>query len=237
MTLSPIGSPQGPRPVPPLFRHHRTGTMFRLALVAGAILAAQASPAKADDASTIVRTAKALMDSGRYARCGLDMQPAEKTGYYRCFDFGPYRIVEDYPKLSVFVTAGGDPFRIFAAEGGRGEFMFQGPWVADVAPRLAKYAADAVAQKGAAPSQDVRRLDAEARLGKVIESERPKPSPEPDPMPSAAAAPTGAGSSSPSRPTGGRDYPVPPVAGTPGAPVGDADLKAALEAVGLTGRR
>jgi hypothetical protein len=236
VTPSTIGSSLARRPVPPPFRPLRAATTFRLALAAGAILSAQTSAVQADDASTIVRTAKALMDSGRYARCGLDMQPAEKTGYYRCFDFGPYRIVEDYPKLSVFVTAGGDPFRVFAAEGGRGEFLFQGPWVADVGPRLAKYAADAVAQKGATPSQDVRRLDAEARLGKVIEAERPKPPPEPDPVPSAPAAPTGSGSAAAPRATGGRDFPVPPVAGTPGAPVGDADLKAALEAVGLAGR-
>jgi hypothetical protein len=205
------------------------------AVVLLALLAIHATPARADDASTIVRTAKALMDSGRYVRCGLDMQPAETSGYYRCFDFGPYRVVEDYPRLSIFVTAGGDPFRIFTAEGGRGEFLFQGPWVVDAAPRLAKFAADAIAGKKSSPSQDVRRLDAETRLGKVIEAERPKPPPEPAPLP--PESPSVAASPSIAEPAAARDRSVPPVAGTPGAPVGDADLKAALEAAGLAGRR
>jgi len=206
-----------------------------LALTCVGLFGLPSFAALADDTGTIVRTAKALMDSGRYVHCGLDMQPAETSGYYRCFDFGPYRVVEDYPRLSVFVTAGGDPFRIFAAERGRGEFLFQGPWVSDVAPRLAKFAADAAAGGKPSPSQDVRRLDAEARLGKVIEAERPKPPPEPSPM---QADPQGL-AAVPTAPelTGARDRPVPPVAGTPGAPVGDADLKAALEAAGLAGRR
>ena len=190
----------------------------------------------ADDATTVVRTARALMDSGRFVRCGLDMQPTDRGGYYRCFDFGPYRVVEDYPRLSVFVTAGGDPFRIFAAEAGRGSFLFQGPWATDLAPRLAKYAADAVAEKAAGANADVRRLEAEARLGAVIDAERPKPPPAPEPVPEAAIAPAPS-SPAAARPSGGRDYPVPPMAGAPGAPVGDAELKAALEAVGMTGRR
>ncbi|MGU3658564.1 hypothetical protein [Methylobacterium fujisawaense] len=213
------------------------GNMRILALTCVGLFGLPSFAALADDTGTIVRTAKALMDSGRYVHCGLDMQPAETSGYYRCFDFGPYRVVEDYPRLSVFVTAGGDPFRIFAAERGRGEFLFQGPWVSDVAPRLAKFAADAVAGGKPSPSQDVRRLDAEARLGKVIEAERPKPPPEPDPLPAAFAAQAGPASPAPSRSAGGHDYPVPAGAGTPGAPVGDADLKAALEAVGFSGRR
>lgn len=211
------------------------GNMRIFALTCVGLFGLPSFAALADDASTIVRTAKSLMDSGRYVHCGLDMQPAETAGYYRCFDFGPYRVVEDYPRLSVFVTAGGDPFRIFAAERGRGEFLFQGPWVSDVAPRLAKFAADTVAGGKPSPSQDVRRLDAEARLGKVIEAERPKPPPELAPMQAdphgPAAVPTAP------EPAAARDRPVPPVAGTPGAPVGDADLKAALEAAGLAGRR
>lgn len=206
-----------------------------LALTCVGLFGLPSFAALADDTGTIVRTAKSLMDSGRYVHCGLDMQPAETSGYYRCFDFGPYRVVEDYPRLSVFVTAGGDPFRVFAAERGRGEFLFQGPWVSDVAPRLAKFAADAVAGGKPSPSQDVRRLDAEARLGKVIEAERPKPPPDPAPMQAdpqgLAAVPTAP------EPTAARDRPAPPVAGTPGVPVGDADLKAALEATGLAGRR
>lgn len=209
----------------------------RLASAAAfSIAIAAAAPAAADDASVVVRTARALMDSGRFVRCGLDMQPNDRNGYYRCFDFGPYRVVEDYPRLSVFVTAGGEPFRIFAAEAGRGSFLFQGPWATDLAPRLAKYAADAVADRAVGSNADVRRLEAEARLGAVIDAERPKPPPTPEPAPEAAFA---AGPSAPvaARPTPGRDYPVPPVAGAPGAPVGDAELKAALEAAGMSGRR
>lgn len=200
------------------------------------IAIAASTPAAADDAAIVARTAKALMDSGRFVRCGLDMQPTDRNGYYRCFDFGPYRVVEDYPRLSVFVTAGGDPFRIFAAEAGRGTFLFQGPWASDLAPRLVKYAADAVAEKAAGPNADVRRLEAEARLGAVIDAERPKPPPSPEPAPEAPIAPAPS-SPSAARPSRGGDYPVPPVAGAPGAPVGDAELKAALEAVGMTGRR
>jgi hypothetical protein len=206
------------------------------AAIAVATVASSTVADAGDDATTVVRTAKALMDSGRFVRCGLDMQPTDKGGYYRCFDFGPYRVVEDYPRLSVFVTAGGEPFRIFAAEAGRGSFLFQGPWATDLAPRLAKYAADAVAEKAGGANADVRRLEAEARLGAVIDAERPKPPPAPEPAPEAAVAPV-APPPAATRPSGGRDYPVPPVAGAPGAPVGDAELKAALEAVGMTGRR
>lgn len=218
------------------FRFRAFHPLVHAAVIPVAIVASLTMADAGDDATAVVRTAKALMDSGRFVRCGLDMQPTDRGGYYRCFDFGPYRVVEDYPRLSVFVTAGGDPFRIFAAEAGRGSFLFQGPWATDLAPRLAKYAADAVAEKAAGANADVRRLEAEARLGAVIDAERPKPPPAPEPTPEAAVAP--APSSPPAaRPSGGRDYPVPPVAGAPGAPVGDAELKAALEAVGMTGRR
>lgn len=217
------------------FRFRAFHPLVHAAVIPVAIAASLTMADAGDDATAVVRTAKALMDSGRFVRCGLDMQPTDRGGYYRCFDFGPYRVVEDYPRLSVFVTAGGDPFRIFAAEGGRGEFLFQGPWVVDAAPRLAKFAADAVAGKKSSPSQDVRRLDAETRLGKIIEAERPKPPPEPAPLP--PESPSVAASPSIAEPAAARDRSIPPVAGTPGAPVGDADLKAALEAAGLAGRR
>jgi hypothetical protein len=211
-------------------------SFLRPVLASIAMMTAWTVAAEADDATTVVRTAKALMDSGRFVRCGLDMQPTDRGGYYRCFDFGPYRVVEDYPRLSVFVTAGGDPFRIFAAEAGRGSFLFQGPWATDLAPRLAKYAADAVADRAAGSTADIRRLEAEARLGAVIDAERPKPPPTSEPVSEAAPAPVPAPPAA-TRPAAGRDYPIPPVAGAPGAPVGDAELKAALEAVGMTGRR
>ena len=125
----------------------RTRRSARVALAALAAATAALSPALAEDAASIVRTAKGLMDSGRYVRCGLDMKPSEGAGYYRCFEFGLYRVVEDYPRLSVFVTGEDAPFRIFAAENGRGSFLFSGPWTTDLAPRLAKHAADAVSKK------------------------------------------------------------------------------------------
>lgn len=207
----------------------RTRRSARVALAALAAATAALSPALAEDVASIVRTAKGLMDSGRYVRCGLDMKPSEGAGYYRCFEFGLYRVVEDYPRLSVFVTGEDAPFRIFAAENGRGSFLFSGPWTTDLAPRLAKHAADAVSKKDADPSAEARRLDAEARLGKLIDSERPKPPPEPAPEP---PLPAPAAQSA-----GGRDQILPPVAGNPGAPVGDAALRQALEAAGLNGRR
>lgn len=206
---------------------------MRHPILLAAVLSAALLPgaALADDASTIVRTAKGLMDSGRYVRCGLDMKPSEGAGYYRCFEFGLYRVVEDYPRLSVFVTGEDAPFRIFAAENGRGSFLFSGPWTTDLAPRLAKHAADAISKKDAGPSAEARRLDAEARLGKLIDSERPKPPPAPEPAPETGLPAPAA------QPAGGRDQALPPVAGNPGAPVGDAALRQALEAAGLAGRR
>jgi hypothetical protein len=171
------------------------------------------------------------MDSGRFVRCGLDMKPSESGGYYRCFEFGLYRVVEDYPRLSVFVTGEEAPFRIFATENGRGGFLYSGPWTVDLAPRLAKYAADVVSNKDAGASTEARRIDAEARLGRLIDSERPKPppapEPSPEPIPQASVEPPAAGP--------GRQ--LPPAAGNPGAPVGDAVLRQALEAAGLSGRR
>lgn len=198
-----------------------------LALALAAIPIAPARPLAAD-AAQIVRTARTLMDGGRYVLCGLDMKPSEAGGYYRCFDFGPYRVVEDYPRLSVFVTGEDAPFRIFASESGHAGFLFSGPWTTDLAPRLAKHAVDAVSKREAGPTAEARRLDAEVRLGRLIESERPKPPPSPDPPPEPSAS---------AATTPEQERKAPRAAGNPGTPVGDAALRQALGAAGLSGRR
>lgn len=98
-------------------------------------------PAMAGSAEDIgVEYAIKAMDRGYGSSCNLAMEISQNDAYYRCIDFGPYRVVEEYQKVSAYVV-GPDmqPFKIMEGPSKQPVFTVGGPWEQDFAMKAVSF--------------------------------------------------------------------------------------------------
>lgn len=136
--------------------------MKRIAAIL-ALGALASSPSAAASSDRISGPALKAMDRGYGETCSLAMVPVPKGGYYPCIDFGPYRIVKEYGRVTGYVVRDGkQPFLVYRLENGRGGgFVVPGAWEHDMAAQLAIFWNETVERRGG-----------EARLRQQHESER-----------------------------------------------------------------
>jgi hypothetical protein len=92
-----------------------------------------------------VEFAEKAIAKGYGATCDLTMQPSAREGYYPCIDFGPYRYVREYQKVSAYVVGPGRvPFKIMAGPWQSPSFILAGPWEQDFAARAVMFWNDVV---------------------------------------------------------------------------------------------
>jgi hypothetical protein len=92
-----------------------------------------------------VEFAEKAIAKGYGTTCNLSMQPSAEDGYYPCIDFGPYRYVREYQKVSAYVVGPGrTPFKILAGSAQSPQFIIGGPWEQDFAARAVLFWNDVV---------------------------------------------------------------------------------------------
>ncbi len=92
-----------------------------------------------------VEYAEKAIAKGYGKTCDLSMQPSNQDGYYPCIDFGPYRYVREYQKVSAYVVGPGrTPFKIMAGTSQSPKFILGGPWEQDFAARAVMFWNDIV---------------------------------------------------------------------------------------------
>jgi hypothetical protein len=171
------------------------------------------------------------MAMGHGATCSLAMEPTRTDGYYPCVDFGPYRMVKEYGRVSGFVVGKGrKPFKVFVSDDAGERFVVGGPWESDMAGRLAL-----TFGTSSGPTEGGDAAEAGDYVRKVIEPARDVPAQAIPPQvpPSAVAAPAPA---VPQRPAAVPVAPAPGTSSPTAAGPPDEAIRAALEAIGGGGQ-
>lgn len=92
-----------------------------------------------------VEYAEKAIAKGYGTTCNLAMQPSRQDDYYPCIDFGPYRYVREYQKVSAYVVGPGrTPFKIMSGSSQEPTFILGGPWEQDFAARAVMFWNDVV---------------------------------------------------------------------------------------------
>ncbi len=166
------------------------------------LVLAFAGNAKADGAGLVVDYAERALSKGYGTTCSLSMVPSKSDGYYPCLDFGPYRYVREYQKVSAYVV-GPDkkPFKVMGGTRADPRFSVGGPWEQDMAARMIAFWNDVVeggAERATNAKQSSKeRQDAETYIRKMMGdggTEKPEiaqdsPVPQGNSATSTAAAP------------------------------------------------
>lgn len=148
--------------------HQMKSTFFALTL-----FLSSAGLAHADGSAVVVDYAEKAMAKGYGTMCSLTMMPSASDGYYPCLDFGPYRYVREYQKVSAYVV-GPDkkPFKVMGGTKADPRFTIGGPWETDMAARMVAFWNDTVeggADKAAKAHQTTKeRQEAEAYVRKMM---------------------------------------------------------------------
>lgn len=89
--------------------------------------------------------AQSAIKRGYGTKCSLEMKPVDTGGYYPCLDFGPYRYVVEYQRISGYVVqAGMQPYKIFQGPLGGINFTVDGLWRQDVPVQMLSWWSDVV---------------------------------------------------------------------------------------------
>jgi len=172
-----------------------------LVALAGAFPAG-ALPARAADASAVVADmADRILARGHGQTCSLAMVPVRGGGYYPCVDFGPYRVVKEYGRISAYVVQEGRPPYLVMTGGERGAgFVVSGPWETDLPARIVMFWNDVVEgglERGRrARETDAQRQEAEVYIRKLTQPEgeaAPAPVAAPDAPPPTVGGASGGG--------------------------------------------
>jgi len=131
---------------------------------AALVAALSASPALASDGPGVVaEMAERILSRGHGGTCSLAMVPVPRGGYYPCLDFGPYRVVKEYGRVSGYVVRDGKPPYLVMTAGERGQgFVAAGPWETDMPARIVSFWNDIV-DGGLERSRQAREADADRR--------------------------------------------------------------------------
>lgn len=150
-----------------------------------------ASAASADMSAIVAEMAEKILDKGYGETCSLEMVPVRSGGYYPCFDFGPYRVVKEYGRVSGYVVREGKPPYLVMTGGERGSgFVTPGPWETDMAARIVSYWNDVI--EGGAErlkqqaQKEAERREVEAYIRKLNETPSASVAGEPPKEPSQA---------------------------------------------------
>jgi hypothetical protein len=159
------------------------------------LLIASTGIVRADGANVVVDYAEKALAKGYGTTCSLSMIPNTADGYYPCLDFGPYRYVREYQKISAYVV-GPDkkPFQVMGGTRSEPKFSIGGPWEQDMAARMVAFWNDVV-EGGAKKAEGVKqttkeRQDAEAYIRKMMGGDEAAKSPPPQNAQLAAPTPS-----------------------------------------------
>lgn len=158
-----------------------------------AIGMASISAAAGGTADAVAPMALKAMERGHGQTCSLAMVPVASGGYYPCLDFGPYRIVKQYGRITGYVVREGKaPFLVYLTENGEGGFTVRGPWETDMAAKMALFWNDVIEGRGAEmkarQERESERQAAEAYISGLNAKPNPQAVPEAD-KPDAKASP------------------------------------------------
>lgn len=119
---------------------------MRQFLTASALLLLLTTAVSAQSGEAIgVEFAEKAIAKGYGTTCDLSMRPSTQDGYYPCIDFGPYRYVREYQKISAYVVGPGRaPFKIMSGSPQSPSFILGGPWEQDFAARAVMFWNDVV---------------------------------------------------------------------------------------------
>jgi len=108
------------------------------AIAIATVLLASILPSQANESLGIaIDLAEQAIAKGHGSMCNLEMKPVRTGGYYPCLDFGPYRYVRGYNKVTGYVIEKGKaPFTIFSGPRSNPTFIYDGPWETDVVSRM-----------------------------------------------------------------------------------------------------
>ncbi len=119
--------------------------LLSAALAASACGAGRAQAASGPASETLDLLADAIR-RGYGDMCDLEGGKADKGGYFRCVDVGPYRFsFGDRTVDGYVILRGAPPYRFMrAAEGEPGGYVVGGPWEADLDDKVSRWYADEV---------------------------------------------------------------------------------------------
>ena len=111
-----------------------------------AILLTFIIPAKANESLGVaIDLAEQAIAKGHGNMCNLEMKPVKSGGYYPCLDFGPYRYVRGYGKVTgLVIQKGREPFTIFSGPVSNPTFIYSGPWETDVVTKMVMWWSETV---------------------------------------------------------------------------------------------
>jgi hypothetical protein len=163
--------------------------MVRTTAIAAFAAASIGIPA-AQAADSVTPLAMRALDRGYGKVCSLEMTPVSVGGYYPCLDFGPYRIVKQYGRVTGYVIRDGkQPFLVFRLEDGIGGFTVKGPWETDMPARITIFWNDVVEGRGQ-DSKDSQDLENERQAAEAYVSGLSKKAPATAPAASPASRET-----------------------------------------------
>jgi len=153
------------------------------AIVFSTLVSGQAFAQQAEEVTPLALRA---MERGYGGTCSLEMIPVARGGYYPCLDFGPYRIVKQYGRVTGYVVREGRaPYLVFKTEAGEGGFVVRGPWETDMPAKIALFWNDVVEGKGA-EAKAKQEIENERQAAEAFIAEQaPKPAAAPSSAPAA----------------------------------------------------
>lgn len=147
---------------------------------AAVIILGVSTPVFANESlSVAIDLAEQAIDKGHGAMCDLEMKPVRTGGYYPCLDFGPYRYVREYNRISGYVIEKGKrPFSIFTGTREKPIFLYDGPWTTDVVSRMVIWWNDNTGKNSDTYNKKMREQAALSAASKYISSLNEQPTTE-----------------------------------------------------------
>lgn len=150
------------------------------ALIMATLLMTSIIPSKADESLVVaIDLAEQAIAKGYGSMCNLEMRPVKSGGYYPCFDFGPYRYVRGYGKVTGLVIQNGkQPFPIFSGPKNSPTFNYKGPWENDVVSRMVMWWNDNIENGRQKANQEAKASENRSAAAEYINSLNKSPEDE-----------------------------------------------------------
>lgn len=141
-------------------------------LIITALLLASITASNADESLVVaIDLAEQAMAKGYGSMCNLEMKPVTTGGYYPCFDFGPYRYVRGYGKVTgLVIQKGKQPFPIFSGSKTSPTFIYKGPWENDVVSRMVMWWNDNIEDGSRKAKQEAKTAENQSAAAEYINS-------------------------------------------------------------------
>lgn len=164
---------------------------MRTILIAAILMTSVASTKADETLGVTIDLAEQAIRKGYGSMCSLEMKPVRTGGYYPCLDFGPYRYVRGYGKVTgLVIQKGKEPFPIFSGPTNAPRFIYGGPWETDVVSRMVMWWNENIEGNNQKVNQEAKANENRSAAADYISSLNKSPDDEKTPVPPTPPVPS-----------------------------------------------